>query len=429
MFGVAFLIRYGFLVLTRFDDYSRISDSAWIMALSDRAARLDFNYDIGRFLAAPFYQTMVGMLKRYAGSTWPFFLDTIQLSAASVSVVFLGWLAYLLFQSRLVELIAVALFTIFPLTLYWVGTYSTETFFQSVLVIAIYYLCAGVTRGRWGTVAASALLYGVCFLTKSHILLFAPFIAGYILLARHLALRRRVAFVLVYGAISLAMTLPYGLYSLAKYRTYILASNGFAYEYYLGNSPGGYATVVDVPALGSPAFHNIQDIGPGYFNDPSYNAVMALPPREKPAGFLALAIQWNRDHPLKTMWLKAYNLFFFLLPGVSFRHYPFSDWLLSFLCSVPVYVLGYWGIGHAMRTGFRAHAWMAGLVTSMLVFSVVLYVQNRFRTITLEPYYLLYAASVLARLLGGDAERLAATTELKPQDLRIGGESAMASPG
>jgi hypothetical protein len=89
VFGVAFLIRYGFLVLTHFDHYSRISDSDWIMALSDRAARLDFNYDIGRFVAAPFYQTMVGMLKRYTGSAWPLCLNTIQLSAASLSVVFL----------------------------------------------------------------------------------------------------------------------------------------------------------------------------------------------------------------------------------------------------------------------------------------------------------------------------------------------------
>lgn len=416
MFGVAFLVRFGFLSLTHFDHYSRIPDSEWIMALSDRAARLDFDYDIGRFVAAPFYQTMVGMLKRYTGSTWPFLLNTLQLSVASLSVVCLGRLAYVLFRSRLVELISVALFAIFPLTLYWVGTYSTETLFQSVLVIVIYTLCAGVTRGRWADVVVSAVLYGVCFLTKSHILLFAPFIVGYILLAPHLVLRRRVAFALAYGAISLSMTLPYGLYSLVKYRTYILASNGFGYEYYLGNSPGGYVSVVDVPPRGSPAFEDMQNIVKrlGVFNGPSYDEVMALSQREKQPRFLALAVQWNRDNPVKTLRLKVYNLFLFLLPGVSFRHYPFWPWLLSFTCSVPVYVLGYWGIGHALRTNFRAHAWMAGLVTSMLVFAVVLYAQNRFRTITLEPYYLLYAASMLARLgagpIGSEADRHRSST-------------------
>jgi Dolichyl-phosphate-mannose-protein mannosyltransferase len=399
VFGVAFLIRFGFLVLTDFDHYSRIPDSKWIMALSDRAARLDFDYDIGRFVAAPFYQTMVGMLKRYTGSAWPLCLNTLQLSVASVSVVCLGRLAYVLFRSRLVELFTVALFAIFPLTLYWVGTYSTETWFQSVLVLVIYFLCAGVARGRWVDVVVSAVLYGVCFLTKSHILLFAPFIVGYMLLARHLALRRRVAFALGYGAISLSMTLPYGLYSLMKYQTYILASNGFGYEYYLGNSPGGYASVVDGPPQGK----ELQDMGTrgDEVNGPGYDEAMALSQHEKQPRFLAMGVQWNRDNPVKTWRLKLDDLLFFLQPGVSFRHYRFLPWLLSFMCSVPVYVLAYWGIGHALRTNFRAHAWMAGLVTSMLVFAVVLYPQSRFRTITLEPYYLLYAASMLAKLVGG----------------------------
>jgi hypothetical protein len=275
VFGVAFLIRFGFLMLTHFDHYTLQLDSLWIMPLSDRAAHLNFDYDVGRFVAAPFYPTMVGLLKRYTGPAWPLLLNTLQLSLASLSVVCLGRLGFLLFRLRLVELLTVALFAAFPLTLYWVGTYSTESLFQSVLVIAIYLLCAGVTRGQWGWVLVSAVLYGVCFLTKSHILLFAPFIVVYILLARHLALHRRFCYALLYGTVSFLMTMPYGLYSMRHYQTYVLASNGFWYQYYAGNSAFGYATVVDVPPQGTLAFEKLhQDMS--FFNGPGDEEMWAL---------------------------------------------------------------------------------------------------------------------------------------------------------
>jgi hypothetical protein len=54
--------------------------------------------------------------------------------------------------------------------------------------------------------------------------------------------------------------------------------------------------------------------------------------------------------------------------------------------------MGYIGIFVALRRNFRYHFWILALVLSMVIFSVGFYVQNRFRTITLEPFYILYAA-------------------------------------
>ena len=66
--------------------------------------------------------------------------------------------------------------------------------------------------------------------------------------------------------------------------------------------------------------------------------------------------------------------------------------------SLPIYLLAYAGLFMALRERSRAHSWVLGLLLSMVAFSVVFYVQNRFRTITLEPFYLIYAAFATVRL-------------------------------
>ena len=87
------------------------------------------------------------------------------------------------------------------------------------------------------------------------------------------------------------------------------------------------------------------------------------------------------------------------MPGVNLAWYPFSQWLLSLIVSTPVYILGYIGIIRSLRQDFKRHIWVLGLVLSLLAFSTAFYVQNRFRTITLEPSYLMYAAATTSYLL------------------------------
>jgi len=64
---------------------------------------------------------------------------------------------------------------------------------------------------------------------------------------------------------------------------------------------------------------------------------------------------------------------------------------MSFLTSLPIYLFAYIGIIQSLRTNFRKYSWILFLFITMLLFSVIFYTQNRFRTITLEPVYILFA--------------------------------------
>ena len=58
----------------------------------------------------------------------------------------------------------------------------------------------------------------------------------------------------------------------------------------------------------------------------------------------------------------------------------------------PLYVLAYLGIIKSIKLNFEKHNWILTLFIAMLVFSVVFSFESRFRTVTLEPFYSIYAA-------------------------------------
>jgi hypothetical protein len=84
-----------------------------------------------------------------------------------------------------------------------------------------------------------------------------------------------------------------------------------------------------------------------------------------------------------------------LVPGVSYRHYEFKYWLFSFLISLPIYVLAYISIIIELKRNWQISSFIFYLVVAMLIFSVVWYVQNRFRTITIEPFYIIYSSPLI----------------------------------
>ena len=115
--------------------------------------------------------------------------------------------------------------------------------------------------------------------------------------------------------------------------------------------------------------------------------------------YLDEGIRWCVENPHKALTLAFYNLYYFLMPGVNKNWYPYNQWLASIVISSPVYILGYMGIILGLKQNYRYHFWILALFISMIIFSVGFYVQNRFRTVTIEPFYILYAAFAASRLL------------------------------
>lgn len=393
IFGYFLVIRLLFVFLGGYDNYELNPDSGMYFGLSERVLQGNFNFDVGRFIVAPFYPCFIALHKWLFADFWVVALSASQISISCLSGIYLYRLGRLLFPHiAIVPVLATLLFGIFPMTLWWVHSFATEMWFQSILIICVYYLVSAVLKASFRSLFISALLFSIAFLTKSHILLFAPFIVLFIFVQKSLNTLQKIKFSLTYGLISLFCTLPFGLYNLQKNDTYVLSSNGAGVQFYYGNTNFAYRTIVDVPEIGSLEHKKLVKLEAGYFNGAKYDSILALSQSQKQALFFKEAFQWIEKHPSQFAQLKAYNLFFFMMPGVSWRHHSFLKWLVSIVFSLPVYLLAYWGMVQAFKQHPRLHAWIIFLFLSMVIFSVGMYVQNRFRTITLEPFYILYAA-------------------------------------
>jgi 4-amino-4-deoxy-L-arabinose transferase-like glycosyltransferase len=397
IFTVLVVLRAVWVFLSGFDRFELNNDSGWILRLMNETGKGVINYDIGRFIVSPLYPFTGGLLQIALGPWWLIALMIVQVALAAWSGVWLYRLALTLF-SKETALVTVVLFALFPLTFWWTGTLASESPFQSLLIGTIYFLVK-YTRTRYdGDLIVSVVCFSLAYLTKSHILLFAPFIALY-LWKNKTSWKEGLFAATGYAAVSLLFSLPYGYHTLKSQGTYVISSNGGSFHFYTGNSPFGYRSIVDIPERGTAEFNAMQAFEFTPFNGPRHDSLMALPQKMKQRLYLEDSFNWIRSNPGKFAELKVYNAAFFLMPGVSWRHYGFGQWLATFAMSLPIYILAYLYLLRLIKRPEKEHLWVVYLFVSMLIFSVVFYVQNRFRTITLEPFYLLYAAEGIRKIL------------------------------
>ena len=398
LFFTHLLTRLIYVHLSGIDNnYSLQSDSHSMVRFADEMLSGNFNFDMGRFIASPLFPVVCGIFKFIFQSQWSLYLVLFQVMLSAVSGLYIYKIAMLLFRDKKLSLFASLLYAFFPMTLWFVHTFSQESLFQSLVIIFIYHLLASLSTAKIKDTILAAVFFSLTFLTKSHLLILSLFIP---VIYFHYYGFTRLTFklVAVFSFISLVFTLPYGLYHYYINGSYVISSNGAAYQFYLGNTEAGFRSIADVPERNTTEFEKISDINnqAGYFNgEQEYNYLLSLPQKLKQKNFYSASIRWISDHPAKFFKLKLYDTLFFLIPGVSFRHYPFKEWLSTFLIYLPIYCLCYLSIYRQCNSSFRNHSWILYLFASMLIFSVVWYVQNRFRTITLEPFYLIYASVYL----------------------------------
>lgn len=387
------VIRTLFYFLSGYDSFELISDSARYDALSNQMLAGNFNLNIGPFIVAPFYPYLLYIVKLLTGDFWLSTIVIIQIVISSVSGVFLYRLAMLLFNNRNVALLGALLFAFFPTTLWYTHTLSQECLFQALLIFAIYYLVNGLRLFRLRDFVLSALFFSFCFLTKSHILLFSPFILLYILNAnRNVKLFTRVKYGLVFTVICLLFTVPYGVYNLKVNDSYVFSSNGVSMFYFLGHNEEAYQFLANTPEYGTQEYVKLMKEGVFYDYIENGKRHGLLSQREQSAEFIMMASEWIESNRSKNRKLMKVNFMRFFTPGVSKAHYPFNKWLVVFVLSVPIYFLAYFAIMVSLKNNFSFHFWILGLVVVMLIFSVVFYFQARFRVVTLEPFYLMYSA-------------------------------------
>ena len=86
------------------------------------------------------------------------------------------------------------------------------------------------------------------------------------------------------------------------------------------------------------------------------------------------------------------------MPGVNKDHHTFQRWLLAFLFSLPIFLLAYYEIIKMLIKDFRSHLVVVSVFLGMISMSILYYTQVRFRVITLEPLYIIYASSFIIEL-------------------------------
>jgi hypothetical protein len=399
IFLVQLLTRLLFVNLTGVNNnYSFQCDSYWLVKMADEATHGNFNFDIGRFIASPLFPAVCGTFKIFSPESWSLFLGLFQIALMSVSGLYIFKISLLLFSNEKLALLSSLLYAIFPLTMWYVNTYSQETLFQAFLIIFIYYLLAACKSKRIAHTIVAGIFFSLAYLTKSHLLIFAAFVP-LIYFHSFRFTRKYFLHINLFALIAAGLSLPFGLYQYRHNGVYVLSSNGAAYQFYLGNTEAGYKTIVEVPDKSSLDFNRMKDITKfaGYFNGSAkkYDLLISAQQKYKQHVFFADAINWIKSHPSQFIRMKIYDAFFFFLPGVSYRHYEFRFWLISFLLSAPIYLMGYLTILRLSKSHFKDHCWIIYLMLTMLIFSTFWYVQNRFRTITLEPFYILYASYFL----------------------------------
>jgi 4-amino-4-deoxy-L-arabinose transferase-like glycosyltransferase len=403
LFLLAILIRLVFIFAMGFNNNFQLQpDSYDLIKFADQSVIGNFNFDYGRFIASPGFPIFAALHKLIFLKYWKIALVLSQLLLSALSVVFLYKISKLVFKDELTSKISAILFCFFPLTFWYVHTFCQETLFQSLFIFSIFHLIKAYQQESLKSLLISSMLFSLAFLTKSHILLFSVFIP-IILLIHFKNKLKALSFSAIFAIVCISSTLPYGLYQKAKNDTYILSSNGSGILFYLGNTNAGYVSICDVPEKGSQDYIKMKDmtVTAGYFNNDEarFKQILNLPPNKKQGEFLKDAIKWLEQNPSKIIKMKIYDIALFLIPGVSYRHYDFKEWLLSFILSFPLYLFAYIGLIISMKRDFKGHFYFLSIFTSMLLFSTIFYVQNRFRTITIEPFYIIYCAFTIRIIL------------------------------
>lgn len=371
-------------------------DNARYDEQSDGILRGDHDLETQLFITAPLYSYLQAAFKWSFGAHWLPAISLFQLLMSALSVVALWSIARDLFDRR-VALVAAAAYCVYPPTLLWVVNPAQETLFQCFLLFFVRAYLDVLARPSVPNTLRAATLFAITFLTKSHILLFTPFlllhwwwVAGGAALSRG----ARIGFFLLVCGL---FTLPYGLLNLRLHGMYVISSTGQGGHFLTGHNDDTYLYIVDPPPLGSAEHRRIHHMDYLVLRELA-DTLDVLPHKADQALMLETGLRWCADNPGRFALLTLYDFAYFLLPGVNPNHYPFGKWAAMFALALPVYLLAYAGLWMALRERFRTHGWMLGIWLAMVIFSCVFFVQNRFRTITLEPLYLAYASFALLRL-------------------------------
>jgi hypothetical protein len=394
IFFCFFSVRFLFIYLSGFDNFKLQIDSYWYNTQSDNVLNGNFNLLRPLFITAPFFTYFQALIKIIFTNHWMIALEFSQIIISSLSGVFLYKLSYELFYDEKKAIVATIIFCFYPITFWWVGTFTQDIWFQSFLIIFFYYFHAAINKSSLKLIIVSAIIFSVTYHTKSHILLFSVFIPIIIYLKKNLNFSTKIKLISIFASISILFSLPYGIYNLMVNKTYVIGSSGLGGTFLTGHNDDAYLNHLKLNELTAEQkkkfSYNLYSI---------YQELEAkmknLNPSEKQKIMLDEGMKWVKENKYKTFELTIYHAKRFFTPGISSFWHPFGKWLVVIIISSPIYVLAYMSIVQQLLSNFNENFWILGLILSLFFFSIFFYYSGRFRVITLEPYYIIFAANFI----------------------------------
>ena len=397
IFILFFLTRYLFLIVSGKDNYELEIDSHYYNDQSNEVLKGNFNLLRHLYIIAPFFSYFQALVKFIFASHWMVVLEFLQISIASVSGIYLYKLTNQIFRKNQTAILAAILFCFYPMTFWWVGTFTQDIWFQSFLIIFFYYFIRSLHENSLKLLIISSLIFCLTFLTKSHILLFSIFIPIIILLKKNIIFTQKLKFIFIFTTISLTSTLPYGIYNLVVNDTYVLSSSGLGGTFITGNNNDAYLSHIKRDEITSEQKARFQ-----------YNKYLIMEelkpkiknktPKEIQQIYLSAGLDWIKKNPKKAIELKLDHAKRFFTPGISKYWHGFDKWLAALIITAPLYFFAYISIFQGIKNNIRENFWILSLMSSLFIFTTVFYYSGRFRVITLEPYYIIFASNTLINL-------------------------------
>jgi len=348
------------------------------------------NMDIIAYLTAPLYPYTLALFKWLAGSGWETVTIAYQFILVAISAVFLFKLSLVLFKEKALATLAAFIYICYPLTLWYNFTIVQETSFQGYFIIALYYYIKLLNQALIKDSFLSGFFFTLAMLTKSHIVMLLPI---FLII---LILNKQFKNGAIFLSTLLLMSLPHGLINYKQHGVFTLSSQGNAALFLLGHSDQTYPCLVS--RAGSMGDFSAEGCNPDFvFNvdyaDPKLGYINRLSVKERNTTRFKLALDWIKSNPRKFIHLKLIGLQRFMMPGLDYRQYKFSYWILSFIAGLLIYLPGYFVLFKNISFKANAHWVMLSLILVSAVVFIVFFPINRFRVITMEPLLCVYAAA------------------------------------
>ncbi|MDA9782557.1 glycosyltransferase family 39 protein [Gammaproteobacteria bacterium] len=389
------MFRYLFSIFSGIDNFDG-PDNYRYLVQSDAILKGNFNLEEKLFITAPLFPYLLAFFKWAFASNYIIALEAFQIFLSSISVIFLMLTSNLIFNNKRVALLTGLVFSMHPITLYYAHQFSQESIFESLFIISIYFFSLFLSTRRYIDLIIFSIIYSLALLTKSIILLIFPFLILAMLFKFRLS-AKTILQVCSSVLIIFVLTLPYGVYNKIVNNSYVIASSGQGGHFLTGHNDDFYTYVTNPPAKDSAEYQRLANMEYKIFDELD-EKVKDRDHKYQQDTYLNAGIKWSLENPSKALELTWINFRNFVTPGFNFFHHPFHLWLLTFLMSLPIFIMAYLEIVRMLLAKPYDHLVIVSIFFGMLSVALIFYAQNRYRAVTIEPYYLIYFSSFLVFL-------------------------------